>query len=114
MKDVFFRILGRLIIWVSGWRVDQSLKQDYRRCVVVAAPHTSNLDFVFARAAFEVMKVPVRFTIKKEWTTGPLGWLLKALGAIGIDRRPKDKQSQPISYVDAMAKLFSKTKTWPC
>ncbi|HPI11042.1 MAG TPA: 1-acyl-sn-glycerol-3-phosphate acyltransferase [Catalimonadaceae bacterium] len=110
MKDVFFRILGRLIIWVSGWRVDQSLKQDYRRCVVVAAPHTSSLDFVFARAAFEVMKVPVRFTIKKEWTTGPLGWLLKALGAIGIDRRPKDKQSQPISYVDAMAKLFSENK----
>jgi 1-acyl-sn-glycerol-3-phosphate acyltransferase len=110
MQKIFFRWLGRMIIWISGWKVDQSLKQDYSRCVVVAAPHTSNLDFVLARAAFEVMRVPVRFTIKMEWTTGILGWFLKSLGAIGIDRRPKDKQSQPISYVDAMAGLFSKNR----
>ncbi len=106
MKKWFFRILGKAIIRLSGWKVDQHLKQGFRRCVVVAAPHTSNWDFVLARAAFEVMEIPVRFTIKQEWTTGILGWLLVALGAIGIDRRPKDKQSQPISYVDAMAHLF--------
>lgn len=99
-----------MIIWVSGWKVDQSLKEDYRRCVVVAAPHTSNLDFVLARAAFEIMNVPVRFTIKQEWINSPLGWLFKALGAIGIDRRPKDKQSKPVSYVDAMARLFSENR----
>jgi len=106
MKALIFRALGKFIIWLFGWKVDQHLKSDFRRCVVVAAPHTSNWDFVIARAAFEVMEIPVRFTIKKEWTTGPIGWLLIALGAIGIDRKQKDSQLQPISYVEAMVNLF--------
>jgi len=110
MKRWFFRILGKCIIRIFGWNVDQKLKEDFRRCVVVAAPHTSNFDFVIARAVFEEMKIPVRFTIKQEWTKGILGWLLIELGAIGIDRRPKDKQSQPVSYVDAMANLFETNK----
>jgi 1-acyl-sn-glycerol-3-phosphate acyltransferase len=110
MKKIFFNYLGRIIIRLSGWQVDQKLKDDFRRCVVVAAPHTSNMDFVIARAAFEVMGVPVRFTIKQEWTKGLLGSLLMYLGAIGIDRRPKQDQDQPISYVDAMVKLFGQNQ----
>jgi len=106
MKNLIFRISGRFIIWILGWKVEQSLKAEFQRCVVVAAPHTSNLDFILARATFEVMNIPVRFTIKEEWTRGFFGKLLVALGAIGIDRRPKSVQDQPISYVDAMANLF--------
>lgn len=103
---LFFRWLGKTIIWFSGWKVDQRLKCDFTRCVMVAAPHTSNWDFILARAAFEVMEIPVRFTIKKEWVDGPLGFLIKALGAIGIDRKPK-KQGEPrLSYVEAMTHLF--------
>lgn len=107
MKKFIFRCCGKAIIWLFGWKVDQSLKANFRRCVMVAAPHTSNWDFVFARATFEVMEVPVRFTIKKEWTKGILGWLVKSLGAVAIDRNPKSERSEPISYVDAMADLFN-------
>jgi 1-acyl-sn-glycerol-3-phosphate acyltransferase len=110
MKKWIFRIWGRAIIWVFGWKVDQHLKADFKRCVMVAAPHTSNWDFVICRAAFEVMELPVRFTIKKEWTKGFLGGLLVSLGAIGIDRKPKDKRSEPISYVDAMVNLFEENE----
>jgi 1-acyl-sn-glycerol-3-phosphate acyltransferase len=102
----FFRLLGKTIIWLSGWKVDQRLKADFSRCVMVAAPHTSNWDFVLARAAFEVMEIPVRFTIKKEWVDGPLGFLIKALGAIGIDRKPKKAGEPRLSYVEAMTHLF--------
>ena len=105
----FFRGVGKFIIWLSGWKVDQRLKADFKRCVMVAAPHTSNWDFLIARAAFEVMEIPVRFTIKKEWVDGPLGFLMKALGAIGIDRRPKADGEARLSYVDAMVRLFEET-----
>jgi len=110
MKKLIFKLWGRAIVSIMGWKVDQYLKADFKRCVMIAAPHTSNWDFVICRAVFEVMDVPVRFTIKKEWTKGFLGWLLVSLGAIGIDRKSIDKRSEPISYVDAMVNLFEENE----
>ena len=106
MSNLFVRFLGKSIISLAGWKVDQRLKQDFRRCVMIGAPHTSNWDFPITAAAFEVMDIPLRFTIKKEWMKPPLGWIMKGLGAIPIDRTPKDTRSQPLSTVEAMVNLF--------
>lgn len=107
MSNFLLRLWGKSIIKLAGWSVDQHLKQDFRRCVMIGAPHTSNWDFPITRAAFEVMEIPIRFTIKKEWLKpGPMGWLLRVLGAIPIDRTPKDARSQPLSTVEAMVNLF--------
>ncbi|MAY83623.1 MAG: glycerol acyltransferase [Flavobacteriales bacterium] len=54
--------------------------------VMIAAPHTSNWDFMYARAAFYLMGIPLRFTIKKELFFFPLGPILRAFGGIAIDR----------------------------
>lgn len=105
----FFRWLGRTLLRLGGWKVVPHDFSPYPQCVMVAAPHTSNWDFVWARSAFEILDIPVRFTIKKEWTEGFMGKLLLKLGAIGIDRRPKVNQTKPVSYVDAMAELFVQT-----
>ncbi len=111
MKKAIFKIWGKIIILVLGWKVDDRLKGECHRCVVVAAPHTSNWDFVIARSAFEVLDIPVRFTIKKEWTQSVMGSLMIALGAIPIDRQhSKEERSDHFSYVDAMADLFSRYK----
>ena len=56
---------------------------------MIAAPHTSNWDFVYARAAFYLMGIPLRFTIKKELFFFPLGPILSAFGGIAIDRSKK-------------------------
>ena len=54
---------------------------------MIAAPHTSNWDFVYARAAFYLMGIPLRFTIKKElYSFSLLGPILRAFGGIAIDR----------------------------
>lgn len=107
MQGLIFRIWGKSIIFFSGWKVVwKDLRPVPEKCVVVAAPHTSNFDFVIARAAFEVLGIPVRFTIKKEWMGFPQGWLLGSLGAIAIDREPKNASGR-VSNVEAMAALFS-------
>jgi 1-acyl-sn-glycerol-3-phosphate acyltransferase len=105
MKNLIFRIWGKCILHFWGWKVKAVQEELPKRCVVVAAPHTSNFDFLIARSAFEILEMPVRFTIKKEWMGFPLGWLLRALGAIAIDRsvRPGEKKG---SSVEAMAALF--------
>jgi len=87
-----------------GWTLKTPPQEHISRCVVIAAPHTSNWDFIYGIVAFDLMKIPVRFTIKKEWLFFPFDMILKSLGAIGIDRSPK--QGHRPSMVSAIAQLF--------
>jgi 1-acyl-sn-glycerol-3-phosphate acyltransferase len=106
MAAWIFSIWGRCIMYLSGWKVVRNGHEVLpEKCVVVAAPHTSNFDFPIARSAFEILRMPVRFTIKKEWLGFPLGWLMRSLGAIGIDRNPEGGENK-FSQVEAMANLF--------
>ncbi len=100
------RLLSQFFFWLAGWHVNPDRPPTFERSVMLAAPHTSNWDLPFALAAFRIMGVPVRFTIKKEWLRFPFGLLLKPLGAIGIDRSPKEPGSPRRSMVEAMTALF--------
>ncbi|MCB9232309.1 MAG: 1-acyl-sn-glycerol-3-phosphate acyltransferase [Bacteroidia bacterium] len=102
-----FRLLFRL----KGWKVNQkNLPAGVNKCVMVAAPHTSNWDTIFMTAAFSILKIPLKFAIKKEWMVFPVGGLFRALGGIGIDRSPKVPGQDRKSYVEAMAELFEGRK----
>lgn len=99
--------LARLIFWLCGWRLDNRLPPEVCRCVMVAAPHTSNWDFFYARLAFILLRIPVRFTVKKEWLRFPFWLIMRPLGAIGIDRSPKLPGQPRRSMVEAMTQLFA-------
>ncbi len=96
-----------LIFRLSGWSLGSNIPKEAQRCVMIAAPHTSNWDIIFASAAFNKLKIPLRFTIKKEWFKFPLNLLIKPLGGIPIDRSPKVPGEKRLSMVDAMANIFS-------
>lgn len=87
--------------------MDPHLPPGVERCILVAAPHTSNWDFVYMVGAFKILELDFRFTIKREWLKFPFKKLLLKLGAIGIDRRAKTPGEPRKSSVDAMAQLFS-------
>lgn len=96
------------LIWVfNGWGVNDRLPPDIKKCVMLASPHTSNYDLIYAIVGLKKMGINVRFTIKKEWLRFPFGMFLKPLGAIGIDRGPKKEDRK--SMVDVMAALFDNT-----
>ena len=102
------RWLFRLIFKLSGWRLDrENLPDNLNRCVLIAAPHTSNWDFVYARACFDFLDIPVRYTVKKELNRFPIGSLLEDMGAIWIDRSPKEKGEARPSMVNIMSDLFN-------
>ena len=101
------KLFARFIFWVFGWTLDDHLKADFRKCVMLAVPHTSNWDFIFARAAFAMMNIPIRFTVKKEWMRFPFGGMMSALGAIAIDRSAKVPGQERLSMVEAMTNLFN-------
>jgi len=104
------KLFSRLLFFVFGWKLDDHLKADFTRCVMIAAPHTSNWDFVFARAAFALMNIPIRYTLKKEWTQFPYGIFMNPLGAIGIDRSPRKPGEERLSMTEAMIDLFNNRK----
>ncbi len=101
------KLLARFVIWIGRWDVQNDLKDKMpEKSVMIAVPHTSNWDFPYARAIFYEMGIPLKFTIKKQWVRFPVGGLFKAMGAIAIDRRPKENTGRKLSYTEAMTNLI--------
>ncbi len=100
------RLLSKFIFFITGWKVAGAVPKDIEKAVVVAAPHTSMWDFVYVTCAFSLMGLPMTLAIKKEMFFFPLGWLLKLLGGMPIDRKPKSPREKKLSTVDAMVNLF--------
>lgn len=91
-----------------GWEIDNHWDLNIDQCVMIAAPHTSNWDALYARLALKALGVNVRITIKNSYMKFPLGPFVRAMGGIGIDRSPKvDGQERP-SMVEVMSELFNK------
>ncbi|SDZ17883.1 1-acyl-sn-glycerol-3-phosphate acyltransferases [Rhodonellum ikkaensis] len=99
------KFLSRLIFWISGWKLTYGWPEGLKKGVLIAVPHTSNWDLLYARAAFFLMDIPVKFTIKKEVMVGPLGWLIKAVGGIAIDRK-RIPGGRKQTYTEAMINML--------
>jgi 1-acyl-sn-glycerol-3-phosphate acyltransferase len=100
--------ISKFIFWLSGWKVKGALPTDIKKAVMIAAPHTSNWDFLWTRMAFFILRVPVRFTVKKELLKFPLKYILNPLGAIGIDRAKNEGTQKKQSMTEAMISLFDR------
>jgi 1-acyl-sn-glycerol-3-phosphate acyltransferase len=100
------KLIGRTIFTLTGWTLNNNLPPAINRCVMIAAPHTTNWDFLYTRVAFSLMDIPVRITTKKSYMRFPYGPIARSLGCIGIDRSPKKEGEERPSMVQAMADLF--------
>lgn len=91
---------------LAGWTIDTAPIEAHPRCVVTAAPHTTNMDFVYTIGAFEKIGLPMKFAIKKEILRPPLNWAIEPLGAIAIDRSPRREGENRPSLVQSMIRVF--------
>lgn len=87
------RRVGRTLLRWFGWRVTGNLP-DERRLLVIAAPHTSNWDWVIAMVAMLALGIRISYLMKASVFVWPLSVLLRASGGIPIDR------SSPAGLVD--------------
>jgi len=94
---------------LGGWKITHFLPKDIKKCVIVAAPHTSNWDFMYGMGAIKIMKLKMRFTIKKEWMKFPFKRLMHNLGALPIDRSQNPDGTKK-GTVEAIADLFENRK----
>ena len=89
---IFYRLLG----WKTRLEVP-----NYDKCVICAAPHTSNWDLFIGKLFYGSLGRKACFMMKKEWFFFPLGIFFKAIGGIPVNR---DKRT---SMVDQMAERFA-------
>jgi 1-acyl-sn-glycerol-3-phosphate acyltransferase len=94
------------IFKLTGWKADDNIPPQTNKCIIIAAPHTSNWDFWYCMATFAIYRLPIRFTVKKEWMRFPFSLLMKPLGGIAIDRSPRGPENIRPSFVEAMTNLF--------
>jgi len=100
----------KLFFKINGWKLKTEMIQQYKQSVTIASPHTSNWDAVYALAAFSLMGLRMRFTLKKEWFRFPFKKAMQNLGGIAIDRTPKTPGEKRLSMTQAMVKLFKENK----
>ena len=101
-----FEKLAEQSLEMMGWELDNHWPLDLDQCVMIAAPHTSNWDALYARLALKALGVNVRLTIKDSYMKLPFGPFVRAMGGIGIDRTPKNAGEPRLSMVQVMTDLF--------
>lgn len=84
----------------QGWTVEGQAPHP-RRMVVIAAPHTSNWDFMYFLGGADALKLDLSFMAKDSLFRWPIGRALRELGGIPIDR------SKANNMVEAMVKEFA-------
>lgn len=103
-------IINTLMRWISvgilrlmGWRID-STAADVKKCVLIAAPHTSNWDFPIALLLCFALRLDVYWMGKSSLFPPVLGAVMRWLGGIPVDR------SQAGNLVQATVEAFSKNE----
>ena len=71
--------------WLGGWKILRHTPEA-GKYVIIAAPHTSNWDFIYTLACALILRLRPRIMMKDAWFRWPLGYIFRWLGAIPIDR----------------------------
>ena len=93
--------LATLWLKLNGWEAhidDPSLQ----KCVVVAAPHTSNWDMPYTMTVGIKLDLDINWLGKHSLFKPPWGGFMRFLGGIPIDR------SRSANYVEVLAREFEK------
>ena len=102
-------ITKSFVLWfkLKGWKIEGLVSADIKKAVVIAAPHTSNWDFIYALAVFKMLGMKVNYLAKKELFRFPLSILLKNTGGIPVERSKKQSLTdQIIKKFDQADNLF--------
>jgi 1-acyl-sn-glycerol-3-phosphate acyltransferase len=94
-------LLARWFLALWRWKVVPGPEPVPERCVMIAAPHTSNWDFLITLAMARVVGVKINWLGKREMFAGPAAPIMRRLGGVPVDR------SAPGGLVESLAKTLT-------
>lgn len=90
-----------ILYTILGWKIENDFPQQPKKYVVIAAPHTSWVDFPIAILSRMVSGTMVHFIGKGSLFKWPFGYFFRALGGTPVDR------SKSNNMVDAVIDVFN-------
>ncbi len=100
-------VLNTLLRWGSvaffrlgGWKVEGSLSPQAGKCVLIAAPHTSNWDLPYTLMAAFVFRLHPYWMGKAQIFKPPFGPVMRWLGGIAVRREQSNNLVQ--ASIDAL------------
>ena len=98
------KLIAKFLLFIFGWKAAYKPEFKIPKTVMLAAPHTTNWDIVFALAVYWLEGIDAKFLIKNSYTNSFFGFFFKWLGAIGVDR------SKNNNLVDYSVQLFNESE----
>ena len=95
--NTVLRALSLGFLRATGWKLDGQLPADQPKCVLIAAPHTSNWDLPYTLMVAFALRLNIYWMGKQQLFRGPWGPVMRWLGGIAVDR------SQSTNLVSAAA-----------
>ncbi len=103
-RSILLRKIARFGINISGWTI-KGMVPDEERIVIIAAPHTSNWDFVLAMLAIFGLNIKLRWLGKHSIFKPGFKNFFKWLGGIPVYR------DNPSNLIDNVVKIVKKEKS---
>ena len=103
-RSILLRKIARFGINISGWTI-KGMVPDEERIVIIAAPHTSNWDFVLAMLAIFGLNIKLRWLGKHSIFKPGFKIFFKWLGGIPVYR------DNPSNLIENVVKIVKKEKS---
>ncbi|MCB1599814.1 MAG: lysophospholipid acyltransferase family protein [Xanthomonadales bacterium] len=84
--NILLRAVSRAFLQLAGWKVEGALPDRAGKCVLIAAPHTSNWDLPYTLMVAFVLNLRVYWMGKQSLFRWPFGPVMRWLGGIAVDR----------------------------
>jgi 1-acyl-sn-glycerol-3-phosphate acyltransferase len=108
---------------LTGWKIEGSLPANASKCVLIAAPHTSNWDLPYTLMVAFALRLNVYWMGKQSIFTPPFRGLMMWLGGIAVNREQSTNlvaaSAQALMAADGPVQLIvppegtrSKTRYW--
>lgn len=97
--------LAETSLHLAGWRFEGGLPPE-KKYVCLAVPHTSNWDGLLLVTLLRSIGLEMQWMIKDAWVKGPLGPVLRRLGAVAINR------DRSTNVVEQMIEQFRKNDSF--
>lgn len=96
------KTLGKIVLFIAGWKSSYPNQYQFPKMVLIAAPHTSHWDWLYAMAGYWANDIYPKFLVYNTYMKGVRGILMSYMGGIGVDTKNKN-----FSVVESCVDLFN-------
>ncbi len=97
----FSSFISRKILKWWGWTIEGSYAHEIPKKVMIAVPHTSAWDLPLGVLTRSAIKADIQFVGKASLFKPPLGWIMRAIGGVPIDRSKRN------NFVDSLVDIYN-------